>query len=171
MSTHAENTPQKIELVEYDVAIPSADGTTIREKRTIKIPIYRDPITGEEMLTEEAVRLISAIKARYMGLLLPAEIRELRGKMGLTQTHFAEVLCLGAKTPARWETGRERPSQSLNLLLKVIRAKGITAQELARLAEPGPNWATVIDVNFSSDKSPYHFESRSDDLPHYPEAA
>lgn len=45
----------KIEWIDYVVAIPSTDGASIREKRTIKIPVYRDPATGEEMLTEEAI--------------------------------------------------------------------------------------------------------------------
>jgi DNA-binding transcriptional regulator YiaG len=158
VSTQTENTPLETEWIDYDVAIPSKDGTSVREKRTIKIPIYHDLLTGEEMLTEEAVRLIDSTKSRFMGLLLPTEIRDLRAQLKLTQVQFAAVLGLGAKTPARWETGRERPSQSLNLFLKAIKAKAITTDELVYLKESGPDWAKVINVDFSGDQSPYRFE-------------
>jgi DNA-binding transcriptional regulator YiaG len=158
VNTGTEHSEHEIEWIDYDVAIPSTDGTSIRERRTIKIPIYRDPATGEEMLTDEAVRLIDGTKARFMGLLLPHEIRELRSRLGLTQSQFAAVLCLGGKTPARWEAGRERPSQSLNLFLKLINAKGITAEELIYLRESGPDWTKVINVNFAGNQSPYRFE-------------
>jgi DNA-binding transcriptional regulator YiaG len=158
VSTENEQSTLKTELVDYEVAIPSPDGTSIRERRIIKIPIYRDAQTGEEMLTEEAVHLIDGTKARLMGLLLPNEIRDLRSRMGLTQSQFAAVLCLGGKTPARWEAGRERPSQSLNLFLKLIRANAISSEQLVHLRESEPDWMKVINVNFSSAQPPYRFE-------------
>lgn len=115
-----KNNP-RIELTDFEVAIPNADRTRIVDTVTIRIPIERDEITGEEILTTEALDLIETAQARYMGLLLPEEIRELRRNLGLTQREFGELLQVGEKTATRWENGRGRPSRSLNVLLCALR--------------------------------------------------
>lgn len=109
--------------IEFDVEIPNLARTAIVETIRIRIPIERDPVTGEEILTSEALDLIENTQARYLGLLLPGEIRALRKQLGLTQRQFGELLQVGEKTASRWETGRGRPSRSLNVLLCALRDK------------------------------------------------
>jgi putative zinc finger/helix-turn-helix YgiT family protein len=132
-------TYSQIELTDFEVAIPNADRTRIVETITIKVPIERDLATGEEILTTEALDLIETTQARYMGLLLPAEIRELRRDLGLTQREFGDLLQVGEKTATRWETGRGRPSRSLNVLLCALRDGQLPVGYLERLKlSPAP---------------------------------
>src|ERR1700732_2578771 len=114
-------TEPKVEYTKFVVDIPNADRTQIVESITIEVPIRRDPVTREEILTSEALDLIENTQARYMGIMLPEEIRSLRKGLGFTQREFGELLQVGEKTATRWETGRGRPSRSLNVLLCALR--------------------------------------------------
>ena len=98
------NTTKKI----VKVRIPDGNGG-IREIVDVEVPVEFDEATGECFLSDEAIRKIDRFKARFMGLLLPSEIRELRLRFNKTQADMCAVLGLGAKTWTRWETGVERP--------------------------------------------------------------
>lgn len=104
----------------FEVAIPTVDGKGIAEIVLIEVPCKIDPVTGEEFLTGEALEAIDRVKARHMGLLQPEEIRQLRECLGLTQKGMSELLQIGAKSYTRWESGRERPLRSLNILLRAL---------------------------------------------------
>ncbi|MFC4994455.1 helix-turn-helix domain-containing protein [Rubritalea tangerina] len=108
-------------LIDYDVHVPNPRDPEKVEVRTIKVParlLFED---GPEVLAEGATELIEATKARFMGLMQPGEIKALRTSLlQVKQSRFSELLGLGAKTPSTWENGRERPSRSLNLLLRLI---------------------------------------------------
>jgi DNA-binding transcriptional regulator YiaG len=123
----------QIEETDFEVAIPNAERTAIVERITIRVPVERDPVTGEEVLTSEALDLIEDTQARHMGLLLPGEIRALRKSLGLTQRGFGDLLQVGEKTATRWETGRGRPSRSLNVLLCALRDGQLPTWYLERL--------------------------------------
>jgi putative zinc finger/helix-turn-helix YgiT family protein len=122
-----------VKETDFEVAIPNAERTAIVERITIRVPVEYDVATGEELLTPEALDLIEDTQARYMGLLLPAEIRALRKSLGLTQREFGNLLQVGEKTATRWETGRGRPSRSLNVLLCALRDKQLPTWYLKRL--------------------------------------
>jgi len=123
----------KIRYTQFEVEIPNADLTRIVEKISVQVPVYDDPETGEEMLTSEALDLIENTQARYMGIMLPEEIRLLRKQLGLTQREFGELLQVGEKTATRWETGRGRPSRSLNVLLCALRDRRLPVYYLKTL--------------------------------------
>jgi len=108
------------EIVEVKILIPTPDGSGVAETIKIKVSALRDPQSGEIFLTGDALKTIDKTKARYMGLLLPTEIRELRERLGMTQQKMSRLLRIGDKTYTRWENGRERPSQSMNLLLTAL---------------------------------------------------
>ncbi len=110
----------KREIVVIKVSIPTPDGSKVAETVKIKVPALRDPQNGEIFLTGEALRAIDKTKARYMGVLLPTEIRELRQRLGMTQREMSRLLRIGDKTYTRWEKGRERPSQAMNVLLTAL---------------------------------------------------
>lgn len=103
--------------VEEPVHIPTLDGAGIAETIKVKVPAWRDPNDGEVYLDAEATGMLDKVKARHMGLLTPAQIKSLRKRLGLTQPQISELLQIGEKTWTRWETGRERPSRSINVLL------------------------------------------------------
>lgn len=106
--------------IKYSVAIPTRDGKAVARTVDIEVDGWRDA-DGETFLDGDAEEKIEAIKARHMGLLAPAELKQLRESLGATQKELSELLQLGEKTWTRWESGRERPSRSLNLLLCALR--------------------------------------------------
>jgi DNA-binding transcriptional regulator YiaG len=117
---------QKVQ-VEQEVLIPSKDGRSVAERIKVMVPALHDPVDGEIYLTEEALQILDDTKARYLGLLLPEQMKTLRQELRLTQAEISILLQLGEKTWTRWESGRERPSRSLNLLLQALWDRRIDA--------------------------------------------
>src|SRR5207247_4081080 len=116
-ATEFMNTTNDLKMRPFDVQIPNLDGDGIAETIRIDVPVHIDPESGEEILTAAAHELIEKTKARRMGLMLADEIRQLRERFSLTQEQISDLVQIGAKTYTRWESGRARPSRSLNLLL------------------------------------------------------
>ena len=137
------NTTNDLKMRPFDVQIPNLDGDGIAETIRIDVPVHIDPESGEEILTAAAHELIEKTKARRMGLMLADEIRELRERFSLTQEQISELLQIGAKTYTRWESGRARPSRSLNLLLCALR-DGALSLEYLRCKREGHDWAPLL---------------------------
>ena len=144
---------EEVFQVDQQVLIPNLDGDGIAEKITVRIPVYLDPHTGEEMLTAEAVDILDTAKARHMGLLLPGQIREMRARLGLTQKQMSELLQSGEKSYTRWESGRARPSRMVNVLLRLLNEGEVSAEALRRQREADHGWNKVLAWDFASDES------------------
>jgi DNA-binding transcriptional regulator YiaG len=127
--------------VEEPVHVPTLDGTGIAETVQVKVPAWRDPKTGEVYLASEATAILDKVKARYMGLLSPEQIKALRRRLGLTQKQISELLQIGEKTWTRWETARERPFRSINVLLCALNDGKIDIAYLRSLVERRDDWA------------------------------
>jgi DNA-binding transcriptional regulator YiaG len=125
---------------EMPVHIPTPDGKKVAETITVKVPALKDLKTGELYLTGEALHILDKIKARRMGVLLPTEIKELREQLGLSQREISVVLGIGEKTYTRWETGRERPSHSLNRLLVALWEGRINLGSFRSMRQPAFPW-------------------------------
>jgi putative zinc finger/helix-turn-helix YgiT family protein len=135
-----KTTNQMIEMIDFEVLIPTMDGTGIADRITIEIPITRDPVTGEELLTPEAHEKIEQTQARHMGLLTPDELKAIRSRLGLTQRGLGDLLQVGEKSYTRWETGRARPSRSINVLLRALRDGKLSIPYLQSLQKPVVDW-------------------------------
>jgi DNA-binding transcriptional regulator YiaG len=120
--------------VEEPVHIPKLDGSAIAETIKVKVPAWRDPKDGEIYLDTEATAILDKVKARHMGLLTPDQIKGLRKRLGLTQKQISQLLQIGQKTWTRWETGRERPFRSINVLLSALNDGKIDLAYLRMLA-------------------------------------
>ncbi len=125
---------QRIE-VEEPVHIPTLDGAGIAETIMVKVPALRDPKNGEIYLDSDATAILDKVKARHMGLLTPDQIKALRKRLDLTQPQISELLQIGEKTWTRWETGRERPSRSINVLLCALNDGKIDVRYLQSLVD------------------------------------
>ena len=119
------------------VHIPDATGEGIAETIWKDVPAWKDPETGEVFLADEARKILESVKARYLGILAPHQIRALRGALKQTQRGMAELLQLGEKTWTRWETGAERPSRAMNVLLCAVGDGKLDVEYLRSLAESG----------------------------------
>lgn len=105
--------------IDSSVHIPTADGKEIAETIEVMVDAWQDE-SGEIYLDTAALKKLDDSKARHMGLLLPEDIRHLRESLGVTQVEISQLLKIGEKTWSRWENGRGRPSQSMNVLLKIL---------------------------------------------------
>ena len=79
-----------------------------------------------------------------MGLLLPEEIKALRQRLNLTQIEMSDLLQIGEKTYTRWESGRSRPSQVLNLLLRALRDGRLDVAYLRSHRKVSFNWHLAL---------------------------
>lgn len=118
------------------VYIPNADGSAVAETLWVEVDAWRDPSTGEIYLSGEATEKLEAVKARYLGVLTPVQLRDLRAAIGVSQKDMAGLLQLGEKSWTRWETGRERPSRSMNVMLCALYDGKIDVNYLETLADP-----------------------------------
>jgi HTH-type transcriptional regulator/antitoxin MqsA len=95
-------------------------GTTVRVDREV----YRCASCGAERATldqVDAAREAAAEKLRREeGIMSPAEIRDLRNSLGLSQAELERALGLGPKTVVRWESGKVMPNQATSALLLLI---------------------------------------------------
>jgi DNA-binding transcriptional regulator YiaG len=131
---------ERIEI-EESVHIPTIDGEGIAETIKVQVPAWRDPKDGEIYLATEATAIIDKTKARHMGLLKPQQIKALRERLGLKQREISELLQIGEKTWTRWETGRERPMRSINVVLWALLDAKIDVAYLKHLARRRTDWA------------------------------
>lgn len=132
----------KTELIDFEVLIPSIDGSDVADRITVKIPVTRDATTGETLLTPEAHEKIEQIQARHLGLISATELKAIRKRLGLTQKQLGDLIQIGEKTYTRWESGRARPSRSLNVLLCALRDGRLPVPYLRSLQKPVVEWWT-----------------------------
>lgn len=130
----------KTKITRIEVRIPNADGVGVAERVSVDVPVKWDAELKEWLLTQEAHQLIDNTKARHMGLISPAELREMRTQFRLTQRQIGELLQVGEKSYTRWETGRSRPSRSINVLLCALRDARLSIQYLQSLQKPVVEW-------------------------------
>lgn len=119
--------------VKHPVAIPTLDGKSVAETIHVEVDAWKNA-DGDIFLDGDAHEKIDAIKSRHMGLLTPEELKDIRvSKLQATQKQISSWLQIGEKTWTRWESGRERPSRSMNVLLCALRDGKISAQYLEGL--------------------------------------
>jgi len=110
----------KTKMQNFEVLVPNLEGTDIAERVKVQIPVQFSEEIGEWVLTPEAHEIIDATKARHMGLLLPAQFKELRKRLGFSQKEMGELFQAGEKSWTRWESGNQRPSRSISLLIRAL---------------------------------------------------
>lgn len=129
---------------EFKVYIPNLEGDEVAETVPIQVTISVDPLTGEEFLTAESIQLIEDTKLRYMGLLSPQEIKEMRVRLKLKQKRMSELLQAGEKSYTRWESGRSRPSRMVNVLLRLIYEGKVFISDLIAQRNQGIDWRKKV---------------------------
>lgn len=152
------------------VYIPTLTGDGIAETIWVDVPAWKDPTSGQVFLDGHASEKLDAVKARYLGILAPHQLSELRQAIGVPQKGMAELLQLGEKSWTRWETGKERPSRSMNVLLCALYDGRLDVNYLRSLADssmrsqfnrwkPAVRFDTYQDHQKSTES--YHHESET----------
>ena len=75
---------------------------------------------GEELLPDELTKAIEEEQYRRLGLLTPAEIRQVRENTGLSAVEMAHLLGVGEKSYTRWENGRSMQNKSNDTLIRLL---------------------------------------------------
>ena len=145
-------TDWKKETSIFDVAIPTLDGKSVAYTVPVEVVCEIEPHSGEEILTHESLALIEKTKARHMGLLAPEDIHQLRKRLQLTQKQFTEILQIGGKTWSRWETGGERPSRSMNILLRALWDEKLDIPYLESMGQPLVPLACAFETLLETNK-------------------
>lgn len=131
---------------EFEVLVPNIEGNAVAEKVKVQIPLQWDKEVQEWLLTPEAHQIIENTKARHMGLLLPAQLKELRERYDCTQNEMGELFQVGEKSWTRWESGKHRPSRSINLLIRALYEGEISINYLLKRAGKPQCKAKVVAV-------------------------
>ena len=124
----------KTKIEEFEVLIPNLDGTNIAERVKVPVTLEWDEEVKEWLLTPEAHQMIEETKARRIGLLLPAQLKELRARYGYSQKEMGELFQAGEKSWTRWESGNHRPSRSINLIIRALYEGEISINYLLKRA-------------------------------------
>ena len=72
---------------------------------------------GQELL--EGIAAIKKGKGKRITLKLPPNVKNIREKMGLSQSAFAGLLGVSIRTLQEWEQGRRTPKGPAQALLRV----------------------------------------------------
>jgi transcriptional regulator with XRE-family HTH domain len=98
------------------------------------VPVRWDEEIQAWLMTPEAHEIIDNTKARLIGLLLPAQLKELRERYDYTQKEMGELFQVGEKSWTRWESGKHRPSRSINLIIRALYEGEISINYLLKRA-------------------------------------
>jgi len=88
--------------------------------------VYLDVDAGDRLQREAVARLREA-----RGLLTPAQIRDLRRSLKLSQAAFEKLLGTGPKTVVRWEKGTVFQSATADKLMRLLIARPELAEVLS----------------------------------------
>jgi DNA-binding transcriptional regulator YiaG len=132
------DTNVKTKIEEFEVLIPNLAGTDIAQRVKVPVTLEWDEEVKEWLLTPEAHEAIESTKARLIGLLLPAQFKELRKRYGYNQKEMGELFQAGEKSWTRWESGKQRPSRIINLLIRALYEGEISLNYLLKRAGKPP---------------------------------
>lgn len=142
----------KIENREFEVQVPKADGSGIAEKVKVMVPVRWDEEIQDWLMTPEAHEIIDNTKARLIGLLLPAQLKELRHRYNFTQLEMGELFQVGEKSWTRWESGKHCPSRVINLIIRALYEGELSINYLLKRAGKP---LREVEVGAEMEKSPW----------------
>jgi putative zinc finger/helix-turn-helix YgiT family protein len=96
-------------------------------------PVLKCQHCGEIYLDEAADERLSEALRASAGLLSPAEIRQGREGLGLTQKRLAGLLRISEFTLSRWETGSQIQQRSMDAFLRIFFQSGEARRLLGTL--------------------------------------
>jgi DNA-binding transcriptional regulator YiaG len=139
----------------FEVCIPNFEGDGIACKVPVTIPLEWDDELKLWLMGPEANRIVEDTKARHMGLLLPDQLKELRERYHYTQKEMGALFQVGEKSWTRWESGKHRPSRSINLLIRALYEGAISVDYLLKRA--GQPSREQIEAGSSPDLARIYF--------------
>ena len=93
-------------------------GVTLRVEN---LPVRRCTACDLDFIDHVGAQLRHEAVCRHLGVLTPAQVREIREGHGMTRAAFAEATGLGEATLGRWETGAVVQNRANDLYLRLTR--------------------------------------------------
>ena len=132
---------KSIDTFLHSDAFKYGSGDSAVTLRVKNLPVRRCTSCDLEFIDHEGARLRHDAVCRHLGVLTPAQVREIREGHGMTRAAFAEATGLGAATLGRWETGAVVQNRANDLYLRLTRLP-LVMTLLQRMsvheAEPAP---------------------------------
>ncbi len=94
-------------------------------KLTAAVRVYVCASCRYSFTTSEAEDARHGAVCRHLGLLTPAEVREIRDSIGLSRAQFAAITKIGEATLARWERGEILQNAAYDQYLRLIAQRDI----------------------------------------------
>jgi putative zinc finger/helix-turn-helix YgiT family protein len=107
----------RFELCQVDYKATTSDEP---EEIVKGVWVERCSICGEMVFPSESSRYIDAVLAEKSEQLTPAELEQIRKRLGVDQTEMSEILGLGGRTYHRWEKGTQYPSRSMCYYIRLL---------------------------------------------------
>lgn len=85
-----------------------------------KVPVWTCPDCGAQYTDGTAEDIRHAAVCRYLGRLTPAEIKELREHLGLSQSEFSDLTGIGIASVKRWESSALIQSLAFDRYLRLL---------------------------------------------------
>jgi putative zinc finger/helix-turn-helix YgiT family protein len=98
---------------------------------------------GERIASIELEQALERERYRRLGLLTPEEILQIRKSLCFTQTEMSQILDVGEKTYARWESGHSLQNMSSDNLIRIFYRDA--GQFLRMKAERNPERRKLIE--------------------------
>jgi len=105
---------------------------------------------GEGIIPDDLSKAIERVRYLRLGLLSPAQIKQVRARTGLSAVEMAQIIGAGDKSFTRWENGKSIPNKATDTLI--------------RLVDQHPELFADIDAQRSPDREPLlenYFDSLS----------
>ena len=100
----------------------------------VDLPVRRCEPCDFEFLDHEGEQLRHEAVCRHLGVLSPAEISDIRKRLGMTRAAFAEVTGLGDATLNRWEHGAAVQNLAYDRYLRLLALPGVMESLQLRIA-------------------------------------
>ncbi len=101
----------------------------------VEVPMVRCLGCGIAYTDFRAEQLRHVAACRHLGLYIPAEIKALREKLGLSRRQFDEAYGIPPASMERWENGRIIQNRSMNTLLKALSNPATAARLDGRVSQ------------------------------------
>lgn len=108
-----------------------------------EVPVWHCAACGDTYLAEGGEEAQHEAVCRHLGRLTPEDIRQLRGRHGLSQAALAERTGIGIASIKRWERGLIIQNASLDARLRLV--------DQGEIARPRVRSAPVFQTEFRSE--------------------
>jgi putative zinc finger/helix-turn-helix YgiT family protein len=86
----------------------------------VRVPTSHCRTCDSEFTDGSAEEIRHEAVCRYLGVLTPNEVRDIRTRFGMSRQRFADVTRLGVATLARWESGEVIQNAALDTYLRLV---------------------------------------------------